>query len=197
MGQEKPKGALATQNADARSEICSEKARGGCWTAVPKSCRQHGRFGLKTWEGAIQAMSLVLPTKSGKFGREITGDYNEINLLETDDAKIAKLEMWIAKNVGDTLVRCYPNREWGVRVDLAGQMLIITCDSVSVEKGYFISLVGRNIHDLQERAKLAAGEILERHGLSRSRGFDETIFETLPRDLHDNVITEDSKADDI
>ena len=140
---------------------------------------------------------IVLPTASGKFGREITGDYNEINILETDEMKIAKLEMWIAKNIGDTLIRCYPNREWGVRVDIAGQMVIITCDSVSTEKGYHISLVGRNIHDLQERAKMAAGEILERHGLSRSRGFDETIFETLPRDFRDNVIADDSKAEEI
>lgn len=136
---------------------------------------------------------LILP-RNGNYSRSISNDYNEINLLETDDAKIAKLEMWIAKNIGDTLVRHYPNREWGIRVDIEGQMVILTCDSVSVEKGYYIKMVGRNIHDLQEKAKSAAGEILERHGITRGRVVDEDIFETLPRDRGDNVITEDSEA---
>ena len=117
-------------------------------------------------------MSLVVPAASGKFGREITDDYNEINLLELESVKQAKLEMWIAKNVGDTLVQHYPNREWGVRVDLTGGMVIITCDSIDLERGYHISMVGRTIGDLQQRAKMAAGEILERHGVSRDRKFD-------------------------
>lgn len=137
---------------------------------------------------------MILPNGSGKFGREITADYNEINYLELDEIKQAKLEMWIAKNIGDTLIRCYKNREWGVRVDLEGQVVVITCDSVSAQKGYFIHMKHRNIHDLQEEAKKAAGEILERHNLSRARGFDADIFETLDRDLKDNVITPDSKA---
>ncbi len=116
--------------------------------------------------------NLLTPAASGKFGREITSDYNEINLLELESVKQAKLEMWIAKNVGDTLVKHYPNREWGVRVDLTGGMVIITCDSIDLERGYHISMVARTIGDLQERAKMAAGEILERHGVSRDRKFD-------------------------
>lgn len=139
-------------------------------------------------------MSLVLPNGNGKFGREITEDYNEINYLELDEVKQAKMEMWIAKNIGDALVKTYKNREWGVRVDLEGQLVVITCDSVSAEKGYFIHMKQRNIHELQEKAKMAAGEILERHGLSRSRSFDADIFETLERDVKDNVIADDSDA---
>ena len=108
------------------------------------------------------ANGFVMPAASGKFGREITADYNEINLLELESVKKAKLEMWIAKNVGDTLVHHYPNREWGVRVDLTGGMVIITCDSIDLERGYHISMVGRTIGDLQQKAKMAAGEILER-----------------------------------
>lgn len=138
---------------------------------------------------------LIMPNKNGRYGREITADYNEINLLETDDAKLAKLEMWIAKGVGDTLVKHYPNREWGVKVNIEGQMIIIVCDSVSNEKGYHISMVGRTLHDLQEKAKYAAGEILERHGITRNRIVDEDIFETLERDKGDNVITTDSGAE--
>ncbi len=137
---------------------------------------------------------MILANGRGKFGREITADYNEINYLELDEVKQAKLEMWIAKNIGDTLVRLYKNREWGVRVNLEGQIVVITCDSVSAEKGYVMHMAHKSIHDLQEQAKKAAGEILERHGLSRSRGFDADIFETLDRDLRDNVITDDSDA---
>ncbi len=139
-------------------------------------------------------MSMIMPNGRGKFGREVTADYNEINYLELDEIKQAKLEMWIAKNIGDTLTRCYRNREWGIRVDLEGQIVVITCDSLSAEKGYFMHMAQKNIHDLQEQAKKAAGEILERHGVSRSRGFDADIFETLDRDLRDNVITDDSDA---
>jgi len=116
--------------------------------------------------------NIVTPAASGKFGREITDDYNVINVLEMESVKQAKLEMWIAKRMGDVLVSNYPNREWGVRVDLFGGMVIITCDSLDLERGFHIKLEGRNIHDLQHQAKMAGGEILERHGISRNRKFD-------------------------
>lgn len=125
---------------------------------------------------------LVLPNGSGRFGREITADYNEINLLELDDVKQAKLEMWIAKNVGEVLCKHYPNREWGVGVDLFGGSIVIKCESLSTEKGYVIHLAGRNMPELQQRAVMAAGEILERYGVSRSRGFDPDQLESLKRD---------------
>ncbi len=138
---------------------------------------------------------LVTPTASGRFSREIMEDYNEINFLETDDVKIAKLEMWIAKNIGDVLVKTYSRREWGVRVDIPNQQVIVTCDSVSILKGYHISMVGRNIHDLAKEAKKAAGEILERHGVPRTHGINDDAIDSLPRDYRDEVITEDSDAD--
>jgi hypothetical protein len=109
--------------------------------------------------------------------------------------KRAKLEMWIAKNVGTSLVKHYPNRQWGVRVDLEGYMVIVTCDSISLTKGYHIHLLDRSIGELCDRAKQAAGEILERHGVSRSRKFDADILEALPRDVRDEVIANDSDAE--
>jgi hypothetical protein len=142
----------------------------------------------------INNLQIALPNKRGKFSREIATDYNEINLLETEEAKQAKVEMWIAKNIGDELMKVYPNREWGIRVNIEGAVVIITCDSLSVEKGYHIHMVGRTIHQLQAKAVNAAGEILERHGITRNKHIDEDIFETLKRDSGDNVITEDSGA---
>lgn len=138
--------------------------------------------------------TLSLPNKRGKFGREVATDYNEINLLETNEAKRAKLEMWIAKRIGDDLIKHYKGREWGVYVDIEGQMIIIACDSLSCEKGYHIHMAGRNIHDLQLKARGAAGEILERHGVPTGRKADPEDFESLNRDLRDNVIATDSKA---
>ena len=138
--------------------------------------------------------TLSLPNSRGKFGREIATDYNEINLQETNEAKQAKLEMWIAKRIGDDLIKHFKGREWGVRVDIAGQVIIITCDSLSCEKGFHIHMAGRNIHDLQLKARSAAGEILERHGVSTGRKADPELFESLNRDLRDNVIATDSKA---
>ena len=137
---------------------------------------------------------VVIPNSRKKFGREIEKDYNEINILESSSDKIAKVEMWIAKNIGDYIIKTYPNREWGVRVNIEGRMVIITCDSLSTEKGYHIHMLGRTIHQLQVKAVNCAGEILERHGVTRNRRIDEDIFETLERDHGDNVVTEDSGA---
>jgi hypothetical protein len=137
---------------------------------------------------------LATPTSSGQFGREITDDFNEISIFELDGVKRAKLEMWIAKDIGTTLVKHYPNRQWGVRVDLEGKMVIVTCDSVSLTKGYHIHMLNRSIGQLCDRAKQAAGEILERHGVTRSRKFDADIIETLKRDFRDEVVAEDSDA---
>lgn len=138
---------------------------------------------------------LALPTSSGKFGREVTDDFNEISIFELGTVKRAKLEMWIAKNIGTVLVKHYPNRQWGVRVDLQGQMIIVTCDSVSLTKGYHIHMLNRTIGELSNRAIKAAGEILERHGLTRTRSFDADILETLKRDFQDEVVANDSDAE--
>lgn len=139
---------------------------------------------------------MIITSDNRVRGDQITKDCNEINLLETDEAKQAKLEMWIAKSVGTKLVQHYPGREWNVKVDTRGGMLVIICPTVSREKGYHLRL-DRTMNDLQAAAVRAGGEILERHGVTRARSFDETIAETLKRDLKDNVIGPDSAPDPI
>lgn len=131
------------------------------------------------------------------YGRHISSDYNEINLLETDDAKQAKVEMWIAKNIGDALVQHYPNREWGVRVDLPGQMIILTCDSLSLTRGYYLPMQRDNIEQLRHRAVRACGEILERFNISRSRNFNPDDLETVERDLRDEAVSADAVAESL
>lgn len=130
-------------------------------------------------------------------GDTIVEDYNVINITDSQDEKKAKLEQWIAKKVGTALLNAYNNRQWKVIVDIPGQMLIVACDSISNYKGYHISMVQRNVEELERRAVLAAGEILERHELSRQKRFDADILETLARDAQDNVITTDSAPEPI
>ena len=129
-------------------------------------------------------------------GEIITGNFNSVEAVEKDFKK-AKLEMLIAERIGTVLVKKYNNRQWKVIVDIPGRMLIIACDSISNNKGYHIKMSGRNIQQLQQRAVFAAGEILERHNLARTKQFDPDIFETLPRDLRDNVIAIDAKVEPI
>ena len=83
----------------------------------------------------------------------VWGDYNEINIEDSQDERKAKVEQWIAMQIGSKLMRVYNQREWKVIVDIPGQMLIIAWDSVFNEKGYHISMVGRNVEELKRRAE--------------------------------------------
>ena len=131
------------------------------------------------------------------YGDTIDEDYNEVYITDSQDAKKAKLEQWIAKNIGEVLVKKFPNRQWKVIVDIPGEMLIVACDSISNEKGYHIKMAHRNIEELQRRAIFAASEILERHNITRNRKFDADVIETLDRDTKDNVVTPDSDPEPI
>lgn len=125
----------------------------------------------------------------------IYGDYNTIDEMESENSKIAKMEMWLAKGIGEQLLNHYPNRQWGVQVNIQGQTVIITCPSLSKEKGYYIHLKNETPMELAMRAVNAAGEILERYNLSRARKFDSGIIETLDRDHKDEVISVDASPE--
>lgn len=138
---------------------------------------------------------IIIPSSSGKLGRTITKDYNQISILDSDSERIAKCEMWIAKKVGTELMNQLPNREWGVRVDVVGRIMIITCDSLSTTKGYHINMTGYTLDSLAARAVKAGCEILERYNISRQRSFNPDTLETLARDVNDEVISCDAKPD--
>lgn len=127
----------------------------------------------------------------------IWADYNQIDPTDSLDERKAKLEQWIAKRVGTKLTKAYPNREWKVVVDISGQILIVACDSISNYKGYHIHMANRTILELETRAVAAAGEILERHNVTRSKKFDTDLIETWARDARDNVIAADSAPEPI
>lgn len=132
-------------------------------------------------------MTLLIPAESSIV------DYNGVVIgEETQRRERAQVEFWIAKQLGTSLARVYPNRQWRVNVDSANEIIVVGCDSVSMEKGYHIHMRNRNIHELQQRAIKAAGEILERHNISRRNAFNPEHLETLKRDVRDNVIAPDA-----
>jgi hypothetical protein len=145
----------------------------------------------------MSAPRLILPPTVKRGPDTVWADFNEINPEDSQDERKAKLEQWIAMQIGKKLMRAYNQRQWKVIVDIPGQMLIIACDSISSEKGYHISMVGRTIDELQRRAIMAAGEILERHNVSRSQNFDPDTLEDLPRDALDNVIASDAAPEPV
>lgn len=140
---------------------------------------------------------VILPKSHKGDGSGITGNFNEIEIVDADHEQVAKEQMRIASAIGARLVAAYNNRQWKVVVDIKNGMLIIGCDSVSNLKGYHIHMKGRTLHELQERSVQVAGEILERHAITRSKLFNPDNLEGLIRDQFDNVITPDSAAEPI
>ena len=140
---------------------------------------------------------LVIDSKNRGDGSAITGNYNKIETVDADYVDVAQQQYAVAQQIGAALVRAYNNRQWKVVVDIKNGMLIVACDSVSNDKGYHIHMPGRTLHDLQERAIKAAGEILERHHLERDRLFNPDKLEDLIRDRYGSVLTPDSAPEPI
>jgi len=130
-------------------------------------------------------------------GEGVKSDFNTIEIFDADHQRREQYNMRLAKIIGTALVQKYNNREWKVIADIENGIVIVACDSISNEKGYHIHTAGRTIQQLCEKAVMAAGEILERHELARSKGFNVDHYETLTRDARDNVITPDSVAEPI
>jgi len=138
---------------------------------------------------------MVKMTRGG--GDPVYGDYNYIDEAESPSQRTAKIEMWMAKKLGTALVRAYPNRQWGVQVNVAHGILIVVCPSVSNEKGYHIHMKGDTINGLEQRCVAAGGEILERYGISRGRKVDEADVEgNLTFNFKDEAIAMDEETMD-
>jgi hypothetical protein len=139
------------------------------------------------------------------FGKERAVDYNGIALpdgtrVTLDEQRTADVEFWMAKRIGEHLVNVYPGRQWGVKVDLAqaqaqSGLVTITCPSLSQTKGYVIHIRNQTLAELKVRAARAAGEVLERYGVTRARGIDPDVIEKeLPRNpLNDEVVSSDAE----
>lgn len=128
----------------------------------------------------------------GKKGSTPFRDFNAVNPEDSHEKKAAQLEFWIAKQIGEDLVKTYPNRQWHVDVDSRNETIVISCPSLSKRMGYRINMRRDPIAALLPRCRRAAGEILERYGITRGRIIDPYDIEQMPRDLRDDVISPDA-----
>jgi hypothetical protein len=127
-------------------------------------------------------MSRIITPRRGK---EFAEDYNHIRLEDSESVNEAKLESWIAKELGTELAKHYPAREWGVRVDVRGGMAVIQCLDVSKIMGYHLFL-NDTLEVLRQKMKRIGGEILERGRMTRGRTTEEKV-EAEERTFKDEV----------
>jgi hypothetical protein len=125
-------------------------------------------------------------------GQNPVVDYNAPQPGESHEAKVVRVEYWIAKQIGTDLVRAYPNRQWRVDVDCRNSVIVIACPSLSKRLGYRLHMKRDTVSSLLPRCRRAAGEILERFGVSRSRIIDPGSLETFQRDVHDDAVAPDA-----
>lgn len=134
----------------------------------------------------------------GTKGNAPVTNHNGINWDTAENHARARLEFALAEQIGPVLTEKYPRRRWAVGVDAEGGMMVIVCPSVSNTKGYHIALAdpvsgaARTLLELIERAVRGAGEILERHGVSRDRHVNLDNILALPRNVKDDVIAPDA-----
>lgn len=127
-----------------------------------------------------------------KFALDELTDYNDVQPGESHEAKMAQMEFWLAKQIGTDLVKTYPNRQWIADVDIRNEVIVIGCPSLSNTLGYRLHIGRDTVADLLPRCRKAAGEILERYNVTRARVIDPAMFDDLPRDVRDNVISPDA-----
>ena len=107
---------------------------------------------------------------------------NELVIDEGTDSVRAEIEMNLAGRIGRAVEKAYPNRPWRISVDAVNKIVVVACPHVSLRKGWHFPMADMTLHAMQRKAVKAAGEVLERAGLSRSRRTDGSDAEGVPRD---------------
>lgn len=128
-------------------------------------------------------------------GKDSVVDYNTPQLEASAEEKAMRTEYWIAKQIGEDLCRTYPNRQWCVDVDTKNQCVVISCPTLSKRMGYRLHMKRDTVADLLPRCRRAAGEILERYGVSRGRIVDPMTMEAFERDVRDDVKNPEAEKD--
>ncbi len=110
-----------------------------------------------------------------------------MRLIDPGTQPINANDFVTAKMVGDDLNRHYPGHLWAINCQWQQGVLTIQNLNFPAKYGYQIRLVDSySASELLRRAKLAAGEILERYRMRRGR-FDLDVWENLPT-LHGDII---------
>ena len=104
-----------------------------------------------------------------------------------------RMEFWLAKQIGEDLVRTYPGRQWHVDVDVRNETIVIMAPSLSKRCGWNLHINKDTVAQLLPRCRKAAGTILEMFGMSRSpRKSDPLETEFLKRNSRDDVVAPDA-----
>ena len=129
-------------------------------------------------------------------GKDSVQDFNAPKEELSHERKMALMEYHFAKKIGEDLVKTYPNRQWTVDVDIRNETIVISSPSLSKRMGYRLNIRRDTLAQLLPRTSKAAGEILERFGVTRGRKIDVYGLEDMPRDLRDDVIAKDASEKD-
>lgn len=91
------------------------------------------------------------------------------DLILTDSAEAQQYlrERETAQVIGQALVKYYPKRNWMVKANDPGQVAYIANADIATDYGMVVH-TNCSIPELQKRAVMLAGELLERFSLSRS-----------------------------
>lgn len=104
-----------------------------------------------------------------------------VQLHALDTAGQQAWEMTLAKNVGDMLAREYPDYLWAVSV--RGGVLHFKMLYASGKWGYTIRIPKiATSSELERKAKMGAGELLERYRLNRTK-FNVNEYAALPKNF--------------
>lgn len=104
------------------------------------------------------------------------GDQSNILVANEHDAIQDTLDISMAKGIAEALNAAYPGHLWAVNV--RGDQGIVTIHNLmlSGEWGYVIHLDKRySVSELHHKAKLGAGEILERYNVARGKANMENM----------------------
>ena len=123
-------------------------------------------------------------------GRNSVIDYNEAQAGGLAEDRM-RLEFWISKQLGEDLCRTYPNRGWQVDTDIENEVIVVSCPNLSKRMGYRLHIKRDTVKELIPRVRRAAGEILERYGVSRGQILDPATLESFERDVRDDAIAPD------
>ena len=140
--------------------------------------------------------NIVIPNR----GQNVISNYNGVDMDGINTAaqkRRAEAELAVCNRIGAVLVKTYPGREWKVICDSVGGVIIVACDSLSNDKGYFLRMEKYTMTELEQRAVKACSEILERYNISREKVFDGDTLETIERDHQGEALADDAAPESI
>ena len=103
------------------------------------------------------------------------------------DYRNARWQVDIESRLGHALANLYPNRDWYIDANPAQGVVTVKCASISMDYGMVVHLT-HDMFEVERRAKLAAGELLERFRLSRSRQTNGVDNDELKRNIKGEVL---------